>query len=80
VDRPTQAVWISTRGGANSGKTSTRIPGNEMTPMTMIAAAAATTRYRNLRLDATIRPISVCGARGGASALPAGGLALIARR
>ena len=27
VDRPRQAVWMTTRGGANSGKASTRVDG-----------------------------------------------------
>ena len=51
VDRPTQAVWMTTRGGANSGKTSTCICGSEVMPRIIRPAAAATIRYRNFRLE-----------------------------
>ena len=43
VDRPTQAVWITTRGGANSGNTSTRICGRATMPRTISTTEAATT-------------------------------------
>jgi len=44
VDSPVQAVWMTTRGGANSGNTSTCIRGRTVTPSTIMATAAATTR------------------------------------
>ena len=43
VDRPRQAVWISTRGGANSGNTSTRICGRASDAEDHQPTAAATT-------------------------------------
>ena len=49
---------MTTRGGANSGKTSTRWSGSVAMPKTIIAAAATTTRYRNLRLVPTIQRIA----------------------
>src|SRR4051794_26687815 len=55
ADRPRQAVWSSTRVGANSGKTSTFSFLSSWKPKKMRAAAAATTRKRNLRLVATIQ-------------------------
>ena len=51
VDRPTQAVWMTTRGGANSGKTSTCIFGSEVMPRIIRPTAAATIRCRNFRLE-----------------------------
>ena len=58
AESPSVGVWISTRGGANSGKTSTRAsPRSSSAPKTISAAAASTTRCRNLRLDATIQRI-----------------------
>ncbi len=59
VDSPTQAVWITTRGGANSGKTSTLVSCSEPTPITVTARPAAATRYRKRRLLATTQRISV---------------------
>ena len=44
VDSPTAIVWISTRGGENSGNTSSRIDGNRVVPPTISARPAATTR------------------------------------
>jgi DNA-binding NarL/FixJ family response regulator len=44
VDRPTQMVCITTRGGANSGNTSMRICGSRMTPTAIRQAATAATR------------------------------------
>ena len=47
---PSAIVWISTRGGANSGKTSTFALGTCATPKAMIAAAAKMTSQRKRRL------------------------------
>ena len=47
---------MTTRGGANSGKTSTCIFGSEVMPRTIRPTAAATTRYRNFRLELMIAP------------------------
>ncbi len=44
AERPRLGVWISTFGGANSGKTSTGVSRKRPTPKTIIAAPAATTR------------------------------------
>jgi hypothetical protein len=44
ADNPRQDVWISTRGGANSGKTSTGMASSWPTPKNIIAPANATTR------------------------------------
>ncbi len=63
VVRPMHRVWISTLGGANSGKTSMRIAGSATVPNTIMPTAAATTMNRNLRLAETVRRISV--GRGG---------------
>ena len=49
--RPRQAVWIWTRGGANSGNTSTGIFRSAPMPNSIIATATATTRKRNRRLS-----------------------------
>jgi hypothetical protein len=57
AERPRQGVWISIFGGANSGKTSTGSCRSWPTPRNTIAAATATTRYRNFRLDPTIQRI-----------------------
>ena len=46
VDIPIEIVWTSTRGGANSGKTSTGTFCIWTMPMLIIAAAAASTRNR----------------------------------
>ena len=43
ADRPSARVWISTFGGANSGKTSTGVPRSCWTPKKISAAAAAAT-------------------------------------
>src|SRR5215210_2276738 len=51
VDIPMPSVWISTRGGANSGNTSTGMLWIWLSPSTIRAVAAATTRKRNFRLD-----------------------------
>jgi len=42
-DRPSASVWISTRGGANSGKTSTGMCRSCWTPKNRSPAAAAAT-------------------------------------
>src|ERR671919_1699373 len=55
---PTAMVWISTRGGANSGKTSTSALRVSPTPKTISAAAAKSTSHRNRKLDPTIQRIS----------------------
>src|ERR687890_199946 len=55
---PTAMVWISTIGGANSGKTSTSALRVSPMPKTMSAAAANSTNHRNRRLDPTIQRIS----------------------
>src|SRR5688500_13526171 len=55
---PRAAVWISTRGGANSGKTSTFALGIWAIPKAVITAAAKTTSQRNRRLRATIHRIT----------------------
>src|SRR5919107_5628570 len=55
---PTAMVWISTRGGANSGKTSRSALRVSPMPKTMSAAAAKITSHRNRKLDPTIQRIS----------------------
>src|SRR3990172_7194474 len=50
AESPWLRVWISTLGGANSGKTSTDELLNRAMPKTIITAAKKTTRYRNRRL------------------------------
>ena len=57
ADRPMQIVWISTFGGANSGKTSTGIARTWAAPKIIMPAASATTMKRNRRLVAMIRRI-----------------------
>ena len=52
---PMPSVWISTSGGANSGKTSTGMSRRRLSPSANIAAATATTRKRNFRLDPMIQ-------------------------
>ncbi len=59
ADRPMQMVWISTFGGANSGKTSTGIARTWDVPKIINPAAAARTRKRNRRLRAMTRRIMV---------------------
>src|SRR6266566_2235640 len=56
-DSPSEAVWISTLGGANSGKTSTGMLRNCPAASTIIPAAKARTRNRNRMLAAMIRRI-----------------------
>src|SRR5688572_3609539 len=51
-------VWISTCGGANSGKTSTSEFRVSPMPKTISAAAAKRTSHRNRKLDPTIQRIS----------------------
>jgi hypothetical protein len=51
---PSATVWISTRVGANSGNTSTLVPGISAKPSVMTATAAKTTSQRKRRLLATI--------------------------
>src|SRR6476661_3696867 len=57
--RPMQMVWISTFGGANSGKTSTEAVLSWTPPNAIIATAMATTKARNFRLNPTIRRMSM---------------------
>src|ERR687890_1442246 len=54
---PTAMVWISTCGGANSGKTSTSALRVSPMPKIKSAAAAKITSHRNRRLDPTIQRI-----------------------
>src|SRR3990172_1765069 len=61
ADSPRVMVWISTRGGANSGKTSTGESRSCRMPMAISAAAPATTRNRNLMLDPTSQRIMAGG-------------------
>jgi hypothetical protein len=55
---PRAIVWISTRGGANSGKTSTFAVGICATPKAISAVAANSTSHRKRRLLETIQRIS----------------------
>src|SRR5829696_8209752 len=55
---PTAMVWISTIGGANSGKTSTSALRVSPIPKTISAAATNSTSHRNRKLDPTIQRIS----------------------
>src|SRR5918994_2918505 len=55
---PIARVWISTCGGANSGKTSTSALRVSPMPKTISAAAAKMTSHRNRKLDPTIQRIS----------------------
>src|ERR687893_1067406 len=55
---PTAMVWISTCGGANSGKTSTSALRVSPMPKIISAAAAKITSHRNRKLDPTIQRIS----------------------
>jgi hypothetical protein len=54
-ESPMEIVWISTRGGANSGKTSTGMRRSCPMPKYIIPMAIATTRKRNFRLVATMK-------------------------
>src|SRR5215210_7415394 len=54
---PTAMVWISTRGGANSGKTSTSAFRVSPMPKIISAPAAKSTSHRNRKLDPTIQRI-----------------------
>src|SRR5262245_3210917 len=54
---PRDGVWISTRGGANSGKASTETLECCVIPYAIIAVASARTMNRNLRLAPTINRI-----------------------
>src|ERR671914_1945924 len=54
---PIAMVWISTCGGANSGKTSTSALRVSPMPKTISAAAAKITSHRNRKLDPTIQRI-----------------------
>ena len=54
---PRAMVWISTLGGANSGKTSTFVLGMSASPSARMPAATKTTSQRKFRLCVTIRRI-----------------------
>src|ERR687890_696347 len=56
---PIAMVWISTCGGANSGKTSTSALRVSPIPKIISAAAAKITSHRNRKLDPTIQRISI---------------------
>src|ERR671917_486458 len=56
---PIAMVWISTCGGANSGKTSTSALRVSPMPKIISAAAAKITSHRNRKLDPTIQRISI---------------------
>src|SRR5918996_3191852 len=53
AESPREGVWISTFGGANSGKTSTLVCWSCWTPKKIRPPATAMMMYRNLRLDPT---------------------------
>src|SRR5215208_1983169 len=55
---PSAIVWTSTRGGANSGNTSTFALGIWATPKAMIAVAPKSTSQRNRKLRETIQRIT----------------------
>ena len=55
---PRAIVWISTRGGANSGKTSTFALGTWERPKAIAAAAPNSTSHRNRRLLETTQRIT----------------------
>src|SRR5919202_6831444 len=57
---PSAIVWISTRGGANSGKTSTFALGIRAIPKTISATAAKTISHRKCRLLETIQRMTRC--------------------
>jgi hypothetical protein len=57
ADRPEHSVWISTRGGANSGKASIGISRSCRTPKNITSEAPTTTRYRSFRLVPMIQRI-----------------------
>src|SRR5947209_15384697 len=57
ADNPRASVCTSTMGGSNSGKTSTGILRNSVTPKSMVSAAITTTRNRSLWLDSMIERI-----------------------
>src|SRR4029077_2611265 len=57
VDIPRPSVWTSTKGGANSGKTSTGMLLTRVAPYATIPTANATTMKRKWRLDRTIQRI-----------------------
>ena len=61
AESPRASVWTSTIGGLNSGRTSTGVLPAWITPTITRPTAAATTRRRNLRLEATIQRIMAGG-------------------
>ncbi len=69
---PRAMVWISTRGGANSGNTSTLVSGIWTKPIARVATARNSTIHRNLRLVATMRFIRVRPSVAGIIVRPSG--------
>ena len=57
VERPGASVWISTSGGANSGKTSSGVSCAAREPTTSSTTASATTTRRSRRACSTIQRI-----------------------
>ena len=57
-DRPRQIVWISTRGGANSGKTSTGMSRELLHAEEHHRRAGDDARSRNFRLEPIIHRIN----------------------
>ena len=58
ADSPLASLWICTSVGVNSGSSSTGALGSWTTESASTAAAAPTTRIRNLTLSATIPRIT----------------------
>lgn len=56
---PSAMVWISTRGGANSGKTSTGASRTWVSPRTIIPMAARITSHLKRRLEPTVQRIMI---------------------
>src|SRR6185295_16470043 len=61
ADRPSDSVWISTYGGANSGKASTGTSRSRTNPPHSSAAATMSTTNLSFKLDSTIQRIMVGG-------------------
>src|SRR5688572_19132949 len=61
AERPSAAVWISTRGGANSGNTSTGMERSCPVPKIIIPTARAMTMKRSLMLLRTTQRIIAVG-------------------
>ncbi len=63
---PRAMVWISTRGGANSGNTSTLVSGICTNPIAITPAAQNNTIQRSRRLVATTHRITASAPSRGA--------------